>query len=230
MAARKGTLGTTFWALWSIGVLLLALAVWLGLRFWSAYADCSAYELCGTRAFQAALFMETSDIDRLTLAKTAFKPVPISTNADGEEPEERAHRVAARVDPDLVKRIAALERDVACRASDAKKSVTLTLGHIEVHGALSRQVVMQVLQRQRHLAAVRTCLQKECASAVPRRVVLQLTVAASGRIIVARVKHATRRNCSLEKCMIGSAMRWLYPKPRTSIATVSIPFVFTRAR
>jgi TonB family protein len=51
-----------FWILWSVGVVLLALLVWLGLRYYSAYTACTADHDCGSRALQAALFMERSDV------------------------------------------------------------------------------------------------------------------------------------------------------------------------
>jgi len=97
----KGDKGIGFWLLWGCGVAVLAVVVWLGLRFWSSYSQCPSGTECSGAALRAALAMEP-DKSGLEEADNRFVKFLI------KPPEQRPDEV-----PDWLKE----------RASDAGKGL-----------------------------------------------------------------------------------------------------------
>ncbi len=95
-----------------------------------------------------------------------------------------------------------------------------------VHGALDKEVIRRVIQR--HLDEVRFCYEASLVDHpdLKGRVMMQFTIAASGKVVASEVQSSTVNDARAEKCIAASLLRWEFPKPiGGGIVIVSYPFV-----
>ena len=54
----------------------------------------------------------------------------------------------------------------------------------------------------------------------------QITISATGQVVVSNVQSSTLKNPKVETCIAQAVRRWLFPKPKGGgIVIVSYPFV-----
>jgi TonB family protein len=106
----------------------------------------------------------------------------------------------------------------------------VTAGRAEVMGSLDKEIIRRIIRR--HINEVKFCYQKELMAneSLAGRVIVQFTIAATGRVIVSKVQSSTLGNSKVEKCIAMAVRRWLFPKPKGGgIVHVSYPFVLKAA-
>jgi metallo-beta-lactamase class B len=104
---------------------------------------------------------------------------------------------------------------------------TPPLDPIEVKGGIDKEVVRRIVRR--HADEVKFCYEHALAAnpTLAGRVVLNLTVAANGDVIDARVQDSTLGNAAVETCLAAVARNWEFPyPPPPGRVVISHPFVF----
>jgi Ca-activated chloride channel family protein len=101
-------------------------------------------------------------------------------------------------------------------------------GAFTVRGSLDKEIVRRIVRN--HTNELLACYHKELV-AQPKltgRVLIQLTIASSGKVIVSVVQSSTLGSPHAEACMVAAVRRWQFPPPAGGgIVLVSYPFAFT---
>ncbi len=99
------------------------------------------------------------------------------------------------------------------------------IGDISVRGSLDKEIIRRTVRR--HLNEVRFCYEKALAAhpSIAGRVVVQFTIAPTGRVPVALLQSTTLGVASVESCMVEAVRRWEFPQPEGGgLVSVSYPF------
>jgi TonB family protein len=81
---------------------------------------------------------------------------------------------------------------------------------------------------KKHINEVRHCYSKELQAKpeLQGRVMINFTIASTGKVVVARVQQTTLGDAEVESCIAQAFYRWSFPKPPEGIVVVSYPFIF----
>jgi TonB family protein len=215
--------GRAFWVAWGCGVVLLALLVWIGLRFWAEYSGCRGRDGCAGSAVKYAFFMAErgaagqGDVEdrfsKLLIPPPSEEKVEIPDWLKKQEPPEQ--------EPDGVR------IDASPEAIESESQSGATGGEPLMTGPIDKEVIRRIIRR--HLGTVKYCYEKALATnpELQGRVVVQFTIAATGQVENAQVQRSTLGHRGVERCVTTAVGRWLFPKPRGGgIAIISYPFVF----
>lgn len=99
-----------------------------------------------------------------------------------------------------------------------------------VRGALDKEIIRRIVRR--HLNEVRYCYDKALAAhpSLAGRVVVQFTIAPTGRVLVALLQSTTLGAPAVESCMVEAVRRWEFPQPQGGgLVSVSYPFQLSPA-
>jgi hypothetical protein len=105
-----------------------------------------------------------------------------------------------------------------------------TLGHLELRGALDRELVRRVVHQ--HLNEVRYCYEQAALAdhELAGRVEVQFTIEGTGLVHTAVVQSSTLHHGVAEGCITQAVRRWEFPKPQGGgVVIVSYPFVLKLA-
>jgi hypothetical protein len=100
------------------------------------------------------------------------------------------------------------------------------IGH--VIGTLDKEIIRRVVRR--HLNEVRYCYEQALVvhPSLSGRLVVQFTIAPTGRVLVSMLQSSTLSLPSVEACVVQAVKRWEFPQPeRGGLARVSYPFQLT---
>jgi TonB family protein len=98
-------------------------------------------------------------------------------------------------------------------------------GIASVRGGLDKEIVRRVVRQ--HVNEVRFCYSEALARnpALAGRVVVQFTIAPTGRVIVAALQGSSLGAPAVEQCIVRATQRWEYPRPSGGgLVVVSYPF------
>lgn len=101
-------------------------------------------------------------------------------------------------------------------------------GRPTVEGSLDREIIARVIRQHRN--EIKFCYEKELQKnkKLAGRITVSFTIAASGSVIIAKVKSSTIKNASVENCVTGKIRRWVFPAPKGGgIVKVNYPFNFS---
>jgi len=110
-------------------------------------------------------------------------------------------------------------------------SVRMSLGKMTVKGALDRKTVHRIIRR--HINEVKYCCNRKRGQITKKRgrVVIQLTIAASGQVVSATVASSNVKAPEVETCITRAVRRWLFPRPKDGgVVKVSPTFELRSAR
>ncbi|MDB4980545.1 MAG: putative abductin-like protein, partial [Myxococcales bacterium] len=94
-----------------------------------------------------------------------------------------------------------------------------------VRGGLDKEIVRRVVRQ--HLNEVRFCYSEALARnpTLAGRVVVQFTIAPTGRVIAAALQTSSLGAPAVEQCIVKATQRWEYPRPSGGgLVVVSYPF------
>jgi glyoxylase-like metal-dependent hydrolase (beta-lactamase superfamily II) len=97
-------------------------------------------------------------------------------------------------------------------------------------GSLDKEIIRRVIRR--HINEVKSCYEKELATkpTLAGRIMVQFTIAASGKVVASVVQDSTMDNSRVETCTVEAVRGWEFPKPiGGGIVIVSYPFVLSPA-
>jgi metallo-beta-lactamase class B len=93
-------------------------------------------------------------------------------------------------------------------------------------GSLDKEIIRGVIRR--HIDEVKACYEKEVETkpTLAGRIMVQFTIAATGKVIASVLQHSTMDNSRVESCTVQAVRGWEFPKPLGGgIVIVSYPFV-----
>ncbi len=99
-----------------------------------------------------------------------------------------------------------------------------------IEGPLDSSLVEAVVKR--HANQLRYCYQRVLTKEpdLSGKIVVKFVIAADGSVSSAEVQQTTMNNASVEGCVTGRFLRFLFPKPEGGgIVTVTYPFIFRPA-
>jgi TonB family protein len=108
--------------------------------------------------------------------------------------------------------------------------ITLDPGKPLVRGGLDKEIVRRVVRQ--HLNEVRFCYSEALARqpSLAGRVVVQFTIAPTGRVIAAALQSSSLGAAGVEQCIVAATKRWPYPQPEGGgLVVVSYPFQLVAA-
>jgi TonB family protein len=236
-----GKIGKGFWVAWSIEVVLLALLVWFGLRFYSVYSGCSTADGCASRALKTAFFVKSGDSPLeppKRIPKFLIEPPEEDGGIPGPLKAERSpgneggdrDKPTGQLDsgPPPAKRLAEEAAINAAvhglqRAAEEmmKEQAEINVGALEVRGSLDHDVVSRIIQR--HANEVKHCLRPP---KLDGQVVVQFTVAGSGQVKSCRIQESSLADREVERCMERSVRRWRFPRSAGGSVIASCRFIF----
>jgi hypothetical protein len=100
----------------------------------------------------------------------------------------------------------------------------------QVKGSLDKEIIRREVRR--HLNEVRFCYDQGLTvrPQLQGRLVVNFTIAPTGRVLVAVPQSSTLGMPSVDACIVGAVRRWQFPQPSGGgLAIVSYPFQFSRA-
>ncbi|MFL5307979.1 MAG: TonB family protein [Polyangia bacterium] len=103
-------------------------------------------------------------------------------------------------------------------------------GSVSVRGSLDKEIIRRTVRR--HLNEVRYCYDGALAAhpALSGRLVVQFTIAPTGRVLAALLSSSTLANVAVESCVVAAVRRWEFPEPQGGgLASVTYPFQLSRA-
>lgn len=152
------------------------------------------------------------------LAAAGDGPVQIGTGA------ARDIATAGRGDAANVSRLEARERSGPVRGRVRSVSALS-----RVSGSLSRQEVLQVLNR--HQGRIQACYERGLTrnSGLGGRVTFSWTISPAGRVTGAREQGSTMGSPQVSQCILGVIRRMRFPRPSGGPVQVTFPFMFQRA-
>lgn len=104
---------------------------------------------------------------------------------------------------------------------------SVRLGHADVRGSLSKEMLGGVVQR--HLSELQLCYEQELNSRpdLSGRAQVKFIISPSGVVQAANVESSTLGAASAENCIAQAVRLWTFPKPRGGgIVIVTYPFLF----
>jgi hypothetical protein len=120
-------------------------------------------------------------------------------------------------------------RSYGRRAGELRQAVPraldVTLIPATVRGGLDREIVRRVVRQ--HLNEIRYCYEQSLARrpTLAGRLVAALTIAPTGRVVVATLQSSTLGEPAAESCIVAATRRWEFPRPAGGgLVAVSYPF------
>jgi TonB family protein len=110
-----------------------------------------------------------------------------------------------------------------------KQSVDVGITSSEplVMGSLDKELIRQVIQRNR--SQIRFCYESQLTK-YPKlngKVAVKFVINAEGRVVSSDVAQSTAGNAELESCVAGRVRTWQFPKPKGGgVVIVTYPFIF----
>ncbi len=108
-----------------------------------------------------------------------------------------------------------------------KGSVGFVEEETEIQGGLDRDVIAKVIKK--NIGQIRYCYERQLAANpnIYGKVMVNFTIAASGKVATKNVKNTTLKNSMVEGCMLRRIARWKFPEPKGgTTVNVSYPFLF----
>ncbi len=106
----------------------------------------------------------------------------------------------------------------------------ILIGKGSVSGSLDREIIRRTVRR--HLNEVRYCYDHALAAhpSLSGRLVVQFTIAPTGRVLAALLATSTLGNVAVESCVVAAVRRWEFPAPQAGgLASVTYPFQLSPA-
>ena len=106
----------------------------------------------------------------------------------------------------------------------------ITLDPVSVRGSLDKEIIRRTIRR--HINEVRFCYEQALVAhpSLAGRLVVQFTIAPTGRVLAALVQNTTLGSPPVEACVVGAVRRWEFPQPQGGgLVSVSYPFVLSAA-
>src|SRR4029079_4471472 len=103
-------------------------------------------------------------------------------------------------------------------------------GVTTVRGNLDKGIIRRILRT--HLNEIRYCYEQSLVRhpSLSGRVVVQFTIAGTGRVLASVLQSSTIPEAALTSCVVQATRRWQYPAPDGGgLAIVSYPFQLTPA-
>lgn len=100
-------------------------------------------------------------------------------------------------------------------------------GGTPVAGGVDREMIRRIIRQ--HAGEMKACYEPELAKRPELfgRLMVQLTIGATGDVTAALLQSSTMGNPRVEDCTVKTARRWQFPKPSGGgVAVVSYPFEF----
>jgi MYXO-CTERM domain-containing protein len=96
-----------------------------------------------------------------------------------------------------------------------------------VEGPLDQDIIRRIVRA--HINEVRACYNQGLVKnpQLSGRVVVDFTIAATGKVESSAVGSTTLTDATVSKCVAKAAKRWTYPKPSGASVTVSYPFMLS---
>ncbi|WP_225413924.1 adventurous gliding motility protein GltG [Stigmatella hybrida] len=113
-----------------------------------------------------------------------------------------------------------------------KQSVDVGITSSEplVMGSLDKELIRQVIQRNR--SQIRFCYESQLTK-YPKlggKVAVKFVINAEGRVVSSDVAQSTAGNAELESCVAGRVRTWQFPKPKGGgVVIVTYPFIFKQS-
>jgi TonB family protein len=101
---------------------------------------------------------------------------------------------------------------------------------LNVRGNLDKEIIRRIVRT--HLNEIRYCYEQSLVRhpSLSGRVVVQFTIANTGRVIASVLQSSTIPEPALNSCVVQATRRWQYPAPDGGgLAIVSYPFQLTPA-
>jgi TonB family protein len=98
-------------------------------------------------------------------------------------------------------------------------------GPLTTRGSLDKEIVRRVVRT--HLNEVRFCYEEALLRqpSLAGRVVVQFTIAPTGRVLVSALQSSTLASPAVEQCVVAATRRWTYPRPDGGgLVDVTYPF------
>ena len=112
------------------------------------------------------------------------------------------------------------------RGRHAHPAPFIRMGHADVRGSLSREVIARIIHR--HVNEVRYCYTQELTARpdLQGRVAVKFIIAPTGLVQAAALASSTLANATAEQCIVEAVGRWVFPAPEGGgIVVVTYPFV-----
>lgn len=96
----------------------------------------------------------------------------------------------------------------------------------EMRGTIERAEIQRVVKA--HLSDVQRCYEQGLTRQpnLEGRLVVKFVVAKTGTVAAVAIPESTLGERSVEQCIVGSAMKWTFPKPTgEGLATFTYPFI-----
>ncbi len=106
-------------------------------------------------------------------------------------------------------------------------SARAKLGELIVLGALDQSLIVKVIKRQ--MAQLKYCYQKQLTSnsGLSGKVVIKFVISKDGEVSSAKVQSSTMNDSTVEQCITGRFMRFVFPEPKGGgIVIVKAPLTF----
>ncbi|EAU61725.1 TonB family protein, partial [Stigmatella aurantiaca] len=108
--------------------------------------------------------------------------------------------------------------------------VGITSSEPMVMGSLDKELIRQVIQRNR--SQIRFCYESQLTK-YPKlggKVAVKFVINAEGRVVSSDVAQSTAGNAELESCVAGRVRTWQFPKPKGGgVVIVTYPFIFKQS-
>jgi TonB family protein len=111
-----------------------------------------------------------------------------------------------------------------------KETVRVIPGKTVVEGALSKEVIAQVIAR--HQSEIRYCYEQELqkSPALAGKVSVMFVIDPSGAVAEANVAETSLGSPPAEACILARVRRWKFPEPAGGgVVSVTFPWVFRSA-
>jgi TonB family protein len=110
------------------------------------------------------------------------------------------------------------------------KVPSFMVGDPNVRGSLDKEIIRRIVRR--HVNEVRYCYDQALAAhpSLAGRVVVQVTIAPTGRVLASVLSSTTLGAPAVERCVVEAVRRWEFPEPKGGgLVIVSYPFQFAPA-
>ena len=96
-------------------------------------------------------------------------------------------------------------------------------------GSIDKEVIRRVIRR--HINEIRFCYEKELAKnpGLAGHVAVSFRVATSGAVDKSEIKSSTLNNPTVESCIAGRVLTWVFPAPVGGPVAITYPFVLRGA-
>jgi TonB family protein len=118
----------------------------------------------------------------------------------------------------------------ALHRREVAKVPSILVGDSIVRGSLDKEIIRRIVRR--HLNEVKYCYEQELPrnAKLAGRVVVQFTIANTGRVLASVLQSSTMGNVRVESCVVNAVRRWEFPEPSGGgLVMVSYPFQLSPA-